>query len=205
MKENKNDLSAMRYIVIGLGIMAIGVAISEGVNLFKMTSVSYLVNWLSYLIGFCLLLWAALKVRAVRKEFSRVFVLACVGLIVMAFALIVAALGYGAFGIIAFIDIKAVFMKYIADIMMLGIYYFTLLGIYQLMAKNKIKNQYNRNIKNIKIAMVIVIVTMVFIPFAHAFSGAVKIVMGAVAISVNFIAKGYMLRLISAGERTLEN
>lgn len=201
MSKEKNLLADLKYVIAGLFVMAISVLTESLVSLYKFVGIIMLAGIGVYIIGYIVALFGSIKVRKHRKEYSLSLVVNGIGLAMAIISALLIVKDYRAFGLSAFIGITPVFARYWADVCMLVMYYLHIKGILQLMAKNKLDMDYRGILKKSKICIVIILVSLVFIPFAHAFSGILKYIIGIVSILVSFIAKLYLLKELNSGYR----
>lgn len=192
----ENKLKSFRYALIGLTLMLFGYLATELVNLYKIYSITLWINWAVYIPGMALVVLGTIKLRSIRKELNYSFILSVAGLIFSILALAIVLKNYGAFGIVAFIDIKAMFLRYLADLSMIGIYFMSIKGFFQIMARSNVRRDFNGDLKKIKILIIVLIITMILVPFANAWVGVFKIVIGVIAIGANTFCKFSLLKML---------
>lgn len=190
----ENNLKKFKFTIVGLGLILIGLLATEIVNIYKMYSVNLWVNWLVFLPGLALVNLGLYKLMSVRREFRYATFVSIGALLSILLALAMVGKNYLAFGMGAFVDIKAIFLRYLAELGILAIYYLTIKGFFQLMARSNVDRDFHKELTSLKKLILFTLITMVFIPFGQAFVGIYKIIICGVFLALNTVCKLMLLR-----------
>lgn len=205
MKNKKKDLGGLKYILAGLALMALSAAIIEVVFLFKNIS---MLNWADigvHFVGWIMIIVGLYCIRGIRNEFSKGFIVAIFGTVMLLLSGGLAFLQYrDGLGETAFIDIYVMFASYLADIAMLALYFLLVRGMGQLVAKSGNTSLGKNSIKLSKLGIGVVLASMVLTPFSYVFPVAIKFILALIFIASGLVMQFAMIIYVNQGYKEVE-
>lgn len=203
-KSTDNRINGLKYILLGLTLMAVSEAAISAVVQFKNILPVFWADLGVHALAWLSVIFGMLKVRPVRVEFKRGFVIAIAGILFTAIQVFFVYRQYRAgFGSGAFIDMYSMFGEYMADVCMLIIFYLSVKAMAQLLAKNGETNKALASRKLMKWGFVIIIISMMIVPAAAVFPAIVKLILAFLAIAAGFVMKLAMIKYMNDAYKKL--
>lgn len=205
VRNKKKDLGGLKYILAGLALMALSTAIIEVVFLFKHIS---LLNWADiavHFVGWIMVVVGLYCIRGIRNEFSKGFIVAILGTIMLVISGGLAFLQYkDGLGETAFIDIYVMFASYLADIAMLSVYFLLVRGMGQLVAKSGNGALGKNSLKLSRLGIGVVLGSMVLTPFSYVFPVVIKFILALIFIAAGLVMQFAMIIYVNQGYKEVE-
>ncbi len=186
-----------KYILIGFLTIAIGNFFMEIVALFKDIEVLGWINIAIYILGWISIVLGTYKIRQNRIEFKRSFIIAICGIVFVIVEALLAVNGIRK-GLVdeVFLSMGVMFFEYLSNLCILGMYFLVIKGVGQLMAKRGDVESGITGIKIAKVAIGVILTTMILIPFAYMLKSSITFIIGGISIGASLVAQLIMINSI---------
>ena len=197
MSKSKNLFKNINFAILGLVVMATSTALIDLAGAFKTIATVLLANLALHFISWLLICFSTYKMQNLDKRYKIGLYLSIAGEILLIGGSFFMFKEYRLFGIIGFTSIQGMFFKYLSDLVMLGIYFLLIESLYQIKTRGKDGTGSNKALKRTKIFIVLILIAMMFTPFAYIFSKPIKYVLVVIFVGVGVFLKFSMISFLN--------